>query len=124
MKKQCIDCTAPTSKARCKPCGYKARIRPSGLKYNIKAINKGWFKFTGGGITGKGYIRIYRKEGSRYLHDIIMEQYLGRSLTKDEVVHHINGDKTDNRIENLQLLDKLIHDEHHRGKKKEGVVYA
>lgn len=38
-----------------------------------------------------------------------MEQKLARSLTKDEDVHHINGIKTDNRIENLQLISHKKH---------------
>lgn len=37
-------------------------------------------------------------------HRFIMEQYLGRKLYKNEVVHHINGDKSDNRIENLEVV--------------------
>lgn len=40
---------------------------------------------------------------TRPVHDIFMEEILGRPLAKDEVVHHINGDKTDNQPEHTRL---------------------
>lgn len=46
-------------------------------------------------------------------HRNIMEQFLGRKLTINEIVHHINGDKHDNRIENLMVVSPSKHNEHH-----------
>jgi len=45
-----------------------------------------------------------RKNGLILVHRLVMAESMGRNLSPLEVVHHINGEKTDNRIENLELF--------------------
>lgn len=59
------------------------------------------------------YRDIKTENGWRLEHRWVMENYLGRKLEKWEEVHHINGNKHDNRIENLWMLDKKNHSREH-----------
>ena len=47
-------------------------------------------------------------------HRFIMEQHLGRKLDSNELVHHINENKRDNRIENLEVISRSEHSRMHR----------
>jgi hypothetical protein len=48
------------------------------------------------------------------LQRFIMEEHIGRKLLKSEVVHHINSDPTDNRIDNLLLCSRAEHTRLHK----------
>ena len=55
-------------------------------------------------------------------HRAIMAESLGRNLTADEVVHHLNGDRLDNRLENLQVMPKRLHDRTSGSTKRHPIV--
>jgi hypothetical protein len=77
-------------------------------------------------IINKKYIYIYMPNhpnaiGTRKLyvaeHRLVMEQAVGRYLTKNEVVHHIDENTLNNKVENLQIMTPSEHGKHHYNKR-------
>jgi len=61
------------------------------------------------------YVQVYLSDGKvTREHRCLMEEYLGRKLNENEVIHHIDGNGHNNLLSNLELLTKEEHPSHHK----------
>lgn len=102
----CLNCNkqfySTRNKCCCKQCAYEYKKK----HYNHKTYKEGGYLCR--------YIGGYNKKGNVKEHRYIMEQYLGRKLNVDEIVHHIDGNKLNNKISNLEIMTRSEHSRLHR----------
>ncbi len=109
----------------CKTCGKTFLHKPSedrrGSKHEVCSMNCRYPNKKLGLPNGQyysydGYIVLSTTPDKRKqikMHRHIMELHIGRRLLSKEIVHHINENKLDNRIENLQIVSRSEHNRIH-----------
>jgi HNH endonuclease len=100
----CLDCRREREKVPCPACGA-TKVRKAkncvDCTDTTGSLNPNWR----GGTTRhwKGYVYVRVGQKYRFEHQLVMEDFLRRPLAPDEEVHHLNGVRCDNRLENLEL---------------------
>lgn len=90
----------------CKRCGKVIMVKPSALLKGRKycSLKCSTNDRPHRPFISNGYVYVWNGYGFVLEHRVIMETHIGRNITTEEHVHHINRIKTDNRIENLLLI--------------------
>lgn len=113
---------AETIRRYCHRVGIKLRKTIDALVMGQKKRRRfnNWHpgSYRGGRYTKPdGYVLILMREhpnanpaGYVYEHRLVAEQKVGRPLNKSELVHHLNGNPSDNRLENLFVTNRNNHD--------------
>jgi hypothetical protein len=93
----CFTCKKDIGKRKRKFCSELCKIKQWEKEYK--------------GIDPYGFVMSRQESFGRRVrfHRYVVEQYFGRKLKRDEVVHHINLNKFDNRIENLVVMSNSTH---------------
>lgn len=86
---------------------FKQDQRRGSLNVNWKGGRKQHHSGYVSVLVGKDHPMAKAGTGYALEHRLVMSEAIGRPLRRDEQVHHINGDRGDNRLENLQLLQRF-----------------